>query len=840
MPIHNIRGASAATPIDCNPSERNRPTGQAPAPGSGVSPGVVRAVTAADPRWSLLADPMKQIASYLPLRDRIALSRASHAMRNALGQLAATTLERARQLSTLSGLSAILDRIDAMPDVNDRTLVLTALARRTGCLARPHRRRAWRRVLQACDTLPAAASASVLAHLSCVPSVARMTQHGLDRGLRDSDTEECLAMLEQRLNGLPAAGQAALIFALLYAREPERAGKLYLEMPPRVPFDLARHLALVPLLPQARQWDATRLAVGFHLRSPGTPLELWRDGVAAAVRIGQPSISAWTLVALMQARTIEGPWLLSALEAPQLAWQQAIGHARSLPTAEAASVGVGLAQCLKARWAVAAWRSQAIGALWQFAVDLRFDIDQRAGMLAPCGCWLDRQQWQELWEPLLERCATEGLTPARRLCLEQLASTAPASAPQVPWGQAAWETGMAAIETALARSEEDVGPGAPERGTPRRDDGAAGLAAALCAIVAVKRQPPLPGAAAFDRLLGCIDRLPPAWRGEPLGEALAWVDGKLHAGIVGPRLAALAPLERAKLLVRLLQAEPRSSATMQAFLDALKAAAPLTDEGCTLLAQGLRIMRQRLRLLASDWLTLAADLPTWAARIELADRPTLALEFARVAITVCWLSSRELPDSAQARLLRDFGDCLTTAVKRLPMEVRQTVLVELEQGPSTQLKALDSMNASTAWILSVAETLPPAYRVDVLRRWVEADTFRNSVARMAPMMLLEEPVGAYGWQPRRAVWQAILRMPPEYLAPLLCATTDWFFSGFAVAPRWTPREDVDFAVAEAQWRQALQRLPAADRVEAEFLAMPQLATASDRAAATIRRLLDRI
>ncbi|MCG5259432.1 hypothetical protein EM868_23815 [Cupriavidus gilardii] len=850
MPDHHFGRTTAAMPAQANLPGANHVAGAATAPAgtlltpaqaSSVSLVAARSGAATDLRWSLLAVPMKQIAGYLSLHDRIALARASHAVRDALGQLAATTLERAWQVSTLSGLSAVLGRIDAMPDVNDRASVLKALARRTRCLARPHRRRAWRRILQACDALPVAARASVLTDLSCVPSVARVPQLVRNPALGAGDVEDCLAMLDQRLNALPAAGRAALTFALLRVREPQRGGKLYVKLPPRVRFDLAGHLALVPLLPAAGQRDATKLAVGYHLRSPGTPLELWRGGIAAACAAGQASISAWTLVALMEARTVEGPRLLSALEAPQLAWQQAIERARKLPAAEAASVGVGLAQCLKAGWAAASFRTQGVDALWQLGLDLRLDIDQRAEMLAPWGLWLPRQKWEALWHELLERCATEGMTQARRRCLERFVETAP-GAHHAPRGKAAWDTTVAAIETALMR--KDPGDATPEPGTSRRADGAASLGAALCSILANKWLAPAPqqGATALDRLLGCIDRLPPVWRGQPLRDLLAWVNHQLHAGIVVPRLPALAPLDRATLLAGLLQVEPglRPSTTMQDFLDALKAAGPLMDEGCAVLAQVLHGMRERPEMLRSDWLTLAADLPTWAGQIDLATQPRLALEYAKLAIAMRWQSSRELPDSVQARLFRNVGDFLTASVKGLPMEVRKTVLLELGQGPSAQLQALDSMNASTEWILSLAESLPPAYRVDVLCGWAEADTFRNSVAAVLPMMALQERDGAYGWQPRRPVWQAILRMPPEYLAPPLCATTDWFVDVRSATPYWASRDDDDFRAAEAQWRQALQRLPDADQVEVRFLAMPQLAVMMDGMAANMMRLLERI
>lgn len=836
MPIENFGRATWPRPEEANRPGGNPLPGAAPAPGSTLIPSTLaagislvpaRSGAVQDPRWSMLANPMKQIAGYLPLRDRVALSRASHAVRDALGQLAATTLERARQVSTLSGLAAVLDRIDAMPDVNDRVSVLTALARRTGCLARLHRRHAWRRVLQACDALPAAARATVLMQLCCVPSVVRVPQLVRNQGWGDGNVKDWLAMLDQRLNALPPAGRAALTFALLRVREPARGGRPDVEPPPRVPFDLAGHLALVPLLPAAQHREATQLAVDYYLRSPGMPLELWRNGFAAARGVGQPSISAWTLVALLASRTVEGPRLLSALEAPQLAWQQAIEWARTLPAAQATSVGIGLAQCLRAGWAAEPFRSQGIAALRQLGLDLRLDIEQRAEMLAPCGGWLAPRQWEALWQALLERCAAEGVTHARRRCLAALLETA-AGVQQKPWGLAAWDTGLAAIETALMRN----------------DSAAASLAAALCFIVANRwlALPPQQRSAALDRLLGCIDRLPPAWRGQLLSDLLASVNPQLHAGIVVPRLAALAPLERAGLLARLLQADPpaRPSTTMQEFLDTLKAAGPLADEGCAVLAQVLRGIRERPALLHSDWLTLAADLPTWAGQIDLASRPMLAVEFARLAIVVGWQSFREPPGSEQAGLFRTLAEMLTSAVRGLPMEARQTVLLDLGQGPSQQFNELDSMNASTEWILSIAESLPPAYRVDVLCRWVEADTFRNSVAAVPPLTL-QERQGAYGWKPRRAVWQAILRMPPEYLAPLLCATTDWFVGGVSASPYWAPPEEDDLTAAEAQWRQALQRLPDADHMEAKFLAMPQLAVMMEDAAENIMlRLLDRL
>lgn len=65
--------------------------------------------------------------------------------------------------------------------------------------------------------------------------------------------------------------------------------------------------------------------------------------------------------------------------------------------------------------------------------------------------------------------------------------------------------------------------------------------------------------------------------------------------------------------------------------------------------------------------------------------------------------------------------------------------------------------------------------------------------------------------------------------------------GVSATPYWAPREEDDLKAAEAQWRQALQRLPDADRVEVEFLAMPQLAVMMDDAAENSRlRLLDRL
>ncbi|MCZ7009846.1 hypothetical protein OH413_24755, partial [Salmonella enterica] len=92
-------------------------------------------------------------------------------------------------------------------------------------------------------------------------------------------------------------------------------------------------------------------------------------------------------------------------------------------------------------------------------------------------------------------------------------------------------------------------------------------------------------------------------------------------------------------------------------------------------------------------------------------------------------------------------------------------LLDLGQGPTERYEGLSSINASTEWILSVAASLPPAYRVDVLRHWAEADTRRNSVATMWHQASGSE----YGWAPRRAVWRAIMQIPPEYQASLLCA-----------------------------------------------------------------------
>ncbi|MCT9116859.1 hypothetical protein N6G02_12050 [Cupriavidus gilardii] len=229
MPIHDLGRASAAMPIGpdptdwdptgsnptgSNPTRPNRLTGGAPAPTGTLHPqapgqpsSVALVVAGSDaapgPCWTLLAEPMKRIAGYLSLHDRIALSRANHAVRDALGQLAATTLERARQVSTLSALSGVLNRIDAMADVGDRMLVLRALARRTSCLARAHRVRAWRLVLRASDALPVAARGAVLVELASVPGVARMPEPLWHDSVREVHVPDCLAMLDQRLNGLP-------------------------------------------------------------------------------------------------------------------------------------------------------------------------------------------------------------------------------------------------------------------------------------------------------------------------------------------------------------------------------------------------------------------------------------------------------------------------------------------------------------------------------------------------------------------------------------------------------------------------------------------------------------
>lgn len=769
MPIHNLGRASAAMPIGpdptdwdptgSNPTRPNRLTGEAPAPTgtlhllapaqpSSVALVVAAADAAPGPCWSLLADPMKRIAGYLSLRDRIALSRASHAVRDALGQLAATTLERARQVSTLSALSGMLDRIDAMADVGDRMLVLRALARRTSCLARAHRLRAWRLVLRASDALPVAARGAVLVELASVPDVARTPEPLRHDSVREVHVPDCLAMLDQRLNGLPGPGRAALTFALLEVRAPQRGGGVYLKPPPRRPFDLAGHLALAALLPAGRHRDAARLAVEYHLRSPGTPAELWRDGFGAACAAGHRTISAWTLVALLEARTVEGPPLLSALEAPQLAWQQAFAQAGRCTGEAAAELAVGLMRCLRAGWAADPFRRQGIDALWQLGVDLRFDIDQRARLFARWGGWLSAQQWEALCDELMERCATEGTTRSRRDWLDRLFDTAPPGARSMPRQRAFTDT---------QRKTSD----------------------------------------------------------------------------------AAAPLERAASLAQRLEAAPGEPppTEMQNFLDALMAAMPLADDGRAVLAQAMQRLCDTSEPFSAKMVALAADLPSWTGEMELAAQPALALEFARLAIVVQWQSEqgRDHIHSADAMVLRNFVDVLTRSVRRLPIEVRQTVLLDLGQGPTEQYEGLSSINASTDWILSVAASLPPAFRVDVLRQWAEADTRRNAVATMWH----QASGGEYGWAPRRAVWRAIMQIPPEYQASLLCATTDWFHSVVSSTPSAASRKDDDFVAAGAQWLEALQRLPPDDRLEPQSLVMPQVAVMMEDAVARLICRFDR-
>lgn len=844
MHVNDLSRAAAATPIDTSAVDTIHPpnTGE-PIGAAGASTGTLSlqgqpatasvSLVAAGPDlppdipWSRLPDPLRRVAGFLCLRDRIALARASQAVRASLGMLADATLERARQAGTLSELSAILDRLNVLPDVHHRAAILLELAAGAHCFARPHRLKAWRRVLQACDALPAAARASVLMRLANIPSVARLSAWLAGRGHHGIETGFFLELLERRAPALPAAGRAALTFAVLGAREPERFGSRYVEPPPRVPFDLGGHLLLLSLLPAAQQGAAAELAVRCHARSPGTPDELWREGLAAACALAQPSLSACTLVALVQVITVESEPLIGSLVSPQQAWQQVLDRASKLPPEAATSVAVGLRQCLGGRWATEPFRRQAVDALWQFACAARFDIDQRAAMWCHRGARPAQTQWEAVWNGLLERCATEGPTPSRLASLVRLLDGSPAAAHAESGQRAWWRIAMAAIETALARAETAPPGSAGDSGSGAR---AANLAGALCAIAAGKwpMLAPQHRQAAFDRLLACIDRLPCAWRARPLSELLGRADVRARAALIMPRLAGMAPLARAGLLALLLPEEEAGEpgpAAMQGFLDALKAITPLSDHGRALLESVLRDVRGQPERHRAGMAVLAADLPTWVGRIDLEEHPALAAELGCFAIVARWWSQRggDPARSADAPAFQRCADLLTGLVKRLSPERRQAVLLQIGQGPARQPNGFTGLQPSTEWILDVCASLPPAYRVDVLRRWVEVDMGRNFVALANPMARWsDEPSDDQGWAPRHPVWRAIMMLPPQYLAPLLCATADWFDDGFLLPAGFRPRREEGLAVEREQWRDALQRLPEADRVELQALLMPEL------------------
>lgn len=817
MNANDITRADAATPTIQSPAGGTAATaGTLALPGQAAASGVSLAhsgpVAATDIPWGQLPGPLKHVAQYLPLRDRLALAQASRFMRDALGQRSDTTLEWARQVSTLSGMAEILRRLETLSDVNDRVAVLTALAARTDCFARAHRQKAWRQLLQQCDRLPPAVQGRALAELARIPTVARISDALRGQSLQIG-VDDCLSMLDRRLAGLPPGGRAALTFALLSAREPVRPGKMYFKPPPRMPFDLPAHLALVPLLPADQHRPATQLAVSFHLLSPGTPAELWGSGFAAACAQGCAPAGAWTLVALMESRTIEGQRLLSAQQAPQQAWRLILAQAGRLNAGDAVNVAIALSRCLKAGWARGPFRSDGIEALWDFSHHQRFDVDQRGEMLAALAWGLSPQQWHQGWGELVERCTVDGVTPSRRARFRALLDATPRPPGSTPFSDLQWQSGMALID-AIAISSPAT-------------------AAALYCMMAgrIAQLPTETRATAFHRLLDSIDSLPPAWRGQPLSDLLAEFDTGTRAGTALPRLSAVAPLARARWLGPLLAAPPqmRPAALMQTLMDALNDAPSITDEAAAVLADVLRQARRGAMGRPSDVARLAAGLPALLVRIDLVAQPALALELAKLAIVAheCSMHSRDGIGSDDMRTYRDLTDFLTGVVKRLPIESRQALLLQLKQGPSTREEGVADGQSSTAWILDVAASLPPLYRAEVLRRWAEADNMHHAARGIVPMMILEEPTDDLDWSRRREVWQAIRTLPAEYLAPLLDETTDWFQASVYDRARSGSERAEGFASAKAQWSEALQRLPVADQLEIPSLVHPELAAAWD-------------
>jgi hypothetical protein len=116
--------------------------------------------------WWRLADPLRKVAGYLFLQDRVRLRQASRAFHAILCIVSDTTMERARLVCTMSRFHEVLARVWRMPgDGAEQSAALCALGARIPGIPSQHRLNAWNALLDAAARLPVARRGAMLAAL---------------------------------------------------------------------------------------------------------------------------------------------------------------------------------------------------------------------------------------------------------------------------------------------------------------------------------------------------------------------------------------------------------------------------------------------------------------------------------------------------------------------------------------------------------------------------------------------------------------------------------------------------------------------------------------------------
>lgn len=752
-----------------------------------------------------------------------------------LGEAGDITVLAASSISTLSGLHAVLTKAEALHDAEGaRAMVLKVLALRIGWLPSAHRRPAWRAVLLASDKLrDPHAHTEALMGLATLPRLGRAASPIGERCKVDC-IMQWLDALQQRAARLPAPYQAIAVMGLLSAIAQLRRAAVRLGVGRSLP-----PLRLQPYLALALQWQpehqqqAIERVIEFYALEDIPPPRLWQNSFREIWRLRDPRHQAWAVSALIGVRSCADGLLIDQAGDPVELCNGVLTQARRLPPEAAAQVGAALARWQGRRSEANVPSMPAIRAILAFGRDRRLDQAQRATIVAPLAAWLSHDERAEIWRGLMMACQRDGLNESRRQLLAQLVD---ALLPRRAAKNTLMDGWHLMLDSVDAASGATVG--LPADCMAR--DQLYRLVAHLCVLMAQhgERLPRQSRLMATEMLLARIDRLPATLRGKPIGELLKMAPRELKVGIVEPRLASVSHAVRAEWLAHLVaapgailagaQKEPRRVPTMlTALRAAVRIAGPESERSMT---AALACLEDRAHGSPSGYIDFAqfvSGLPAVIEGVDLTSRPTLATTLARLAVLAYWLACRE-PTTREAEQCDAFADTMLRTVNKLPFEQRTVILLSLLGDSKIAAQGSLAVACSTAWILTVAATLPLACRTEILLVWVEQEARRSLPEGKAhgSMTSNAEAILAEQWTVRCMVWRVVMALPSHYQGGLLCACTEWFHGQ---SPRHATvlSKLMSWRSARAEWEAAVGRLPGMDALTLTDILDPEQAVWRD-------------